>query len=58
MSNKIKPINYGTRANVVSVQVSEQVDKLWNDFNALPSLISPEAFKIIEKINQLEYITK
>lgn len=56
--SKIKPLNYGTRANLVRVQVSKHVDKLWNDFNALPSLISTEAFELIHKINQLEYITK
>jgi hypothetical protein len=55
---RIKPINYGTRANEVRVQACRKCDELWEQFYKLPSYSSKEAFDLIHKINTIEYITK
>lgn len=56
--SKIKPLNYGTRANYVRVQVTSKCDALWEQFFKLPIYSSKEAFELIHQINTLEYITK
>jgi len=57
-TSKIKPINYGTRANIVRVQVFQRCDELWERLFSLRSLASKEATEIISEINRIEYITK
>ncbi len=54
----IKPINYGTRANMTRVAVVQKCDELWERFFSLRSLASKEATEIINELNRLEYITK
>ena len=56
--SKIKPINYGTRANMTRVAVCQKCDALWERLFSLRSLASKEATEIISELNRLEYITK
>lgn len=49
--------NYGSRAAKIKAKLQIECDSLWDKFCSLESLISSEAFTIIGRINQIEYLT-
>lgn len=48
---------FTTRSAKMQYKLQIECDSLWYKFCSLESLISSEAFKIIERINQIEYLT-
>jgi len=48
---------FTTKQAEIRYKLQIECDSLWNKFCSLESLISVEAFKTIERINQIEYLT-